>query len=64
MFGQESLKANGRDAVGINPFAIRRLEVGARAHVFVGACVTCLVSILISCLARLSGHELTAASRP
>ncbi|EFJ47841.1 molecular chaperone [Volvox carteri f. nagariensis] len=26
VFGQESLKANGRDAVGINPFAIRRLE--------------------------------------
>ncbi|KXZ45683.1 hypothetical protein GPECTOR_51g668 [Gonium pectorale] len=26
VFGHESLRANGRDAVGINPFAIRRLE--------------------------------------
>lgn len=28
VFGQDALRANGRDAVGINPFAIRRLEVG------------------------------------
>ncbi|GLC65123.1 hypothetical protein PLESTF_000249100 [Pleodorina starrii] len=34
MFGHESLKANGRDAVGINPFSIRKLEDMHDSYIF------------------------------
>lgn len=34
VFGQDALRANGRDAVGINPFAIRRLEDMHESYIY------------------------------
>ncbi|PNH01144.1 hypothetical protein TSOC_012978 [Tetrabaena socialis] len=34
MFGQDSLRANGRDAVGINPFSIRKLEDMEESYIY------------------------------